>query len=132
MVVRLVLLVVPANQIATSKPWNAGVFSTNVHKTTQVVRYTVFGQVPSRNLVCFSANPETAARKAGWNSGPICHRKIMIAEELKWEIRDKLDQANIKERVLFPGLNGWLRRKYMQPAGQSLNEPGRSLFSNVT
>ncbi|SFC87637.1 hypothetical protein SAMN05216167_102671 [Spirosoma endophyticum] len=61
MVVRLVLLVVPANQIATSKPWNAGVFSTNVHKTTQVVRYTVFGQVPSRNPVCFSANPETAA-----------------------------------------------------------------------
>lgn len=42
-------------------------------------------------------------------------RKIVIPAELKWEIRDKLDQANITERVLFPGLDGltkWLTRHY--------------------
>ena len=42
-------------------------------------------------------------------------RKIVIPAELKWEIRDKLDQANITERVLFPGLDGltkWLARHY--------------------
>ena len=42
-------------------------------------------------------------------------RKIIISAELKWEIRDKLDQANITERVLFPGLDGltkWLARHY--------------------
>ncbi|SOD89979.1 hypothetical protein [Spirosoma fluviale] len=41
----------------------------------------------------------------------------MIDHRLKWEIRDKLDQANINERVLFPGLDGlsrWLRRQYVQ------------------
>ena len=46
---------------------------------------------------------------------PDLYRKIIIPSELKWEIRDKLDQANITERVLFPGLGGlsrWLKRHY--------------------
>ena len=33
---------------------------------------------------------------------PDIWRKIIIPAELKWEIRDKLDQANITERVMFP------------------------------
>jgi len=46
---------------------------------------------------------------------PELARKIIIPAALKWEIRDKLDQANINERVLFPGLDGlslWLKRHY--------------------
>ena len=42
-------------------------------------------------------------------------RKIVIPAAIKWEVRDKLDQANVTERVLFPGLDGlssWLRRQY--------------------
>jgi hypothetical protein len=42
-------------------------------------------------------------------------RRIVIPTDLKREVRDKLDQANINERVLFPGLDGlgrWLRRHY--------------------
>ena len=41
--------------------------------------------------------------------------RIRIPAEMKWEIRDKLDQLNINERVLFPGYEGlskWLKRHY--------------------
>jgi len=46
---------------------------------------------------------------------PDLYYRLIIPARLKWEIRDKLDQANITERVLFPGLTGisaWLRRHY--------------------
>ena len=43
------------------------------------------------------------------------YRRVIIPHDLKWEIRDKLDQANINERVMFPGLDGlskWIVRYY--------------------
>lgn len=43
------------------------------------------------------------------------YQKIIIPAHLKLEIRDKLDQANINERMIYPGLQGistWLKRYY--------------------
>lgn len=46
---------------------------------------------------------------------PALVKRIVIKHEAKAEIRDMLDQNNISERMLFPGLPGlcdWLRRYY--------------------
>lgn len=60
------------------------------------------------------SNPRLAMNE--WlAANPADSAKIIIPKQLKWEIRDKLDQANITERVLFPGLDGlcrWLTRHY--------------------
>ena len=41
--------------------------------------------------------------------------KFIIKKELRWQIRDLLDQLNISERIIYPGLDGlseWLARHY--------------------
>ncbi len=41
--------------------------------------------------------------------------KYVIKKELRWRIRDMLDQLNINERIVYPGLDGlsqWLKRHY--------------------
>jgi hypothetical protein len=65
----------------------------------------------------FSLMSSPTARLDDWLADhPELSRKVVIPAHLKWEIRDKLDQANVNERVLFPGLDGlsrWLARYYM-------------------
>ena len=61
---------------------------------------------------------------------PELYFRIVIPAKLKWEARDKLDQANITERVLLPGLGGlsrWLHRHYSPARGRDAKGPGSEL-----
>ena len=64
----------------------------------------------------FSLMSSSSARLDTWlQQHPGTARRIIIPASLRWEVRDKLDQANINERMLFPGLDGlsrWLSRYY--------------------
>ncbi len=75
----------------------------------------------------FSVMSSPRARLYDWLvHHPGSFRRIVIPAALKWEVRDKLDQANITERVLFPGLDGlsaWLRRYYTERPGDTSGPP---------
>jgi hypothetical protein len=86
--------------------------------------FALFFEPPSlddrivNQFALFSMMSSPSARLDDWleDQRPDLVRRIIIPAALKWEVRDKLDQANITERVLFPGLDGlgrWLRRHYM-------------------
>jgi hypothetical protein len=84
--------------------------------------FVIFMEPPSldarilNQFALFSLMPSAAARLDHWLEGhPNLFRRVTVPAELKWEVRDKLDQANINERTLFPGLDGlslWLARYY--------------------
>ncbi len=84
--------------------------------------FVVFMEPPAidrrilNQLALFSLMSDVAASLDEWVAQhPDLCRRVVIPAALKWEIRDKLDQANINERVLFPGLDGisrWLARYY--------------------
>lgn len=84
--------------------------------------FVLFFEPPSlddrivNQFALFSVMSAAAGHLERWIADhPELVRRIVIPAELKWEIRDKLDQANVTERVLLPGLEGlsaWLRRYY--------------------
>jgi hypothetical protein len=84
--------------------------------------FVVFLEPPSldprivNQFALFSLMSSPAATMDQWvKAHGSLARRIIVPARLKWEIRDKLDQANINERVLFPGLDGlsqWLARYY--------------------
>lgn len=84
--------------------------------------FALFFEPPSINprivnqYAIFSMMSDPSVVVSDWLPGrQVRAFRIIIPSKLKWEIRDKLDQSNINERVLFPGLDGlarWLKRHY--------------------
>ncbi|HEY2905619.1 MAG TPA: FRG domain-containing protein [Vicinamibacterales bacterium] len=97
--------------------------------------FVVFLEPPSldprivNQFALFSLMSSPRATLDTWLARHAVARRVLIPAALKWEIRDKLDQLNINERVLFPGLDGlsrWLTRYYWpKPAQEAL--PPRTL-----
>ena len=86
--------------------------------------FVVFVEPPAMDrrilnqFALFSLMSDPSAVLHDWlRQKPELCRSVVIPASLKWEIRDKLDQANVNERVLFPGLDGlgrWLKRYYTE------------------
>jgi hypothetical protein len=85
--------------------------------------FVIFLEPPSLDVrilnqfALFSLMPGASSDLGEWlaKHRQLC-RRVIVPAELKWEVRDKLDQSNITERTLFPGLDGtslWLTRYYL-------------------
>lgn len=96
--------------------------------------FVVFFEPPSiddriaNQYALFSVMPDPSARLDQWlEESPELWQRLIIPARLKWEIRDKLDQSNITERVLFPGLDGlsqWQKRYYTPRIKEEPDEKG--------
>jgi hypothetical protein len=93
--------------------------------------FVVFLEPPSldprivNQLALFSLMSSANATLDQWLAvHPTLARRVIVPASLKWEVRDKLDQANVNERVLFPGLDGlsrWLTRYYWPKPNAAMN-----------
>ena len=63
-----------------------------------VNQYSFFSVVPSRleNVDSFLEETENTV-------------KYVIGKDIRWHLRDALDQMNINERMIYPGLDGVAR-----------------------
>ncbi len=96
-------------------------------------RFVAFLDPPSldarivNQFAAFSVMNDAGARLDQWlEQHPDLYRIIEIPAGLKWEVRDKLDQANVAERTLFPGLDGlcrWLTRYYTPRKSEAASKP---------
>ena len=85
--------------------------------------FVVFVEPPSldarilNQFALFSLMSGPTATMDAWvREHPELCLRVLVPAELKWEVRDKLDQANVSERTLFPDLDGlsrWLERYYL-------------------
>ena len=103
----------------------------------QATPYVLFLEPPSldarivHQYALFSLMSTAQSVLHDWlTARPELYFRIVIPARLKWEVRDKLDQANITERVLLPGLGGlsrWLHRHYSPARGYDAGGPGGEL-----
>lgn len=94
----------------------------SLSKFDRLGEFVVFFEPPSlderiaNQSALFSVMSDPTARLDDWLADhPDLYERIVIPAEQKPEFRDYLDQANVTERVLFPGLDGladWLKRYY--------------------
>ncbi|MFD1792541.1 FRG domain-containing protein [Ochrobactrum teleogrylli] len=111
-----------ANAFPTLEKFAEQTVNTPISKTPLAIFFeppSIDGRITNQ-FAYFSALSDDTMKMTDWLlSGDIPKvvrsRMIIIPKDLKWEVRDKLDQSNINERLLFPGVEGlcsWLRRHY--------------------
>jgi hypothetical protein len=91
-------------------------------------------RIVNQSAVLSTMSSPTASMDGWLERNPDLWDAWRITPEAKAEIRERLDQANVNERVLLPGLDGlaaWLRRYYAPTVGREAVRHGATMADPV-
>jgi hypothetical protein len=123
----------PSNQIVAGWPSRAAVNDASASASADMsAAPSLDDRIVNQSAVLLTMSLSTSDLDDWFDANPHLRYAWRITVDANAEIRARLDQVNVTERVLVPGLDGlaaWLRRYYATGGVRGLDDDGSTSMS---